>query len=159
MSVCEIFISLIIGIISGGISSFFVSVYLQKHWNAKEELAEAERIKQKHREDFEKEKQIFHRYIERIRAELFLAYKSGDYDYVFRTIEEEPVQKIFEELSDESKREISEIRKHIGELRDALLLEELDENNYKTKSGMLYKYSVQVLKFKLKEDDDVETHG
>ncbi|MEY8367761.1 hypothetical protein AALA24_03225 [Anaerovoracaceae bacterium 42-11] len=158
MSVCEIVISLIIGIISGGISSFFVSVYLQKRWNEKEKLAEAERMKQKNREDFEKEKQIFHRYIERIRSELLLAYKSCDYDYVFRTIEDEPIRKTFNKLSDNSDIEFKQIGCYIKNLREDLENKKLDEDGYKAKSGMLFKYSVQVLKFQLKEDDDIESY-
>ena len=76
---------LIIGLVSGSISSLIVSIILKKQWDARE-LANG----------FENDKQAFARYIGKLREELLIGNKLKDYSFFLRTLEDEPIRNSFE---------------------------------------------------------------
>lgn len=137
---CDVLQNLLIGIISGLLSSFLVSMGLEKREK-----------KNEHKRRFEADKQIYSRYIQSIRLELLLAYKSSDNDCLVRVIEDEPFRESFNNLSEDSSKKNKEIQEHIQKLKGEALNGQITEEKYKVMSGKLYQYSVWILKFREKE--------
>lgn len=137
MTCCEIITNILIGIISGLISGFLTSVWLKKHWDKKEI-----------EEQFEMEKQTYERYLQRIREEILIGEKLNDYSYVLRTIENEPIRKTFNQLDENSRKSIVEIQKCIKKLKNEI---EIGNGNFEVTKGMLFKYQMDVLKYRRKD--------
>lgn len=133
--VIDIIRDVVIGLVSGGVSSWIVSYFLKKKWD-----------KQQHQISFERDKQIYHRYIERIRFELLTAQKSGDYDFVIRTIEDEPIRESFDNLSKESSEEIRSISDYLSELKEEVSSGAIGEKRFKIINSKLFQFSVHILK-------------
>ena len=135
----------IIGLISGGISSWIVSIILKRRWDKKQKQIDIEYKKQKLREEFENDKQLFCRYLLGIRSELFLAKKAGDYDFVIRAIDNEPFRRSFEYLSPKNSDEVLEIIGFLHDIKQAISTSEVTNLQYSEWYGKLYQYSVNVL--------------
>ena len=133
---CSILENLVIGIISGAISSYLVSLHL----NRIEKKRKAE-------QDFKDDMQTYHRWILRVRNELEIAQRIGDSSSLLRAIEEEPVLKSFENLSEQSI-EVKRVTDHfIRALADQNGSQVCADNKFKRDMGMLYKYSVDALMY------------
>ena len=132
---CETIRDIIIGLISGAISSLIISVILKKYWD-----------NQEHKKRFLADKQVYSRYIQTIRVELLLASKTEDYDFLVRAIDDEPIRESFNMLSDQSKASIDEISTFLNELKNEALSQRIPPERYKVLNSKLFQYSVWVLK-------------
>ena len=141
LKMCNIFLNVSIGLITGVVSSFVVSVILKKYWDSQEV-----------KKQFDLDKQNYCRYIQNIRLELLLAYKNGNgyYDYLIRVIDDPPIRDTFENLTDESKNTTHEISNYIDDIKKKISDDsyKMSENEYKRTYGMLFKYSVDALKLR-----------
>lgn len=124
---------LFIGTLAGIISAAIVNIYC----HCKE-----------HKRSFENDKQLYCRYIQIIRVELFLAFKNNDYDGVILAIENEPIRNTFGYLSDNSIKAIHETQNYISNLKNMLMEENIhiSEGKYKEIRSKLYQYTVAALK-------------
>ena len=133
---CEYIENFLIGLVSGIVSSAIVTVV----FSFKEK-------KRKRKQGFNDDVQTFHRWILRIRNELEIAYKYGDVTFLKRTIEDEPIFNYFDDLTDESVKVKTEITEFVKNLVDIYSSTQIDEKHFKSDSGLLFKYSVDSLKF------------
>lgn len=133
---CSILENLVIGIVSGAISSYLVSLHL----NRIEKKRKAE-------QDFKDDMQTYHRWILRVRNELEIAQKIGDSSSLLRAIEEEPILNSFENLSEQSIEVKKATDKFIHSLADQNGSHVCEDNKFKCDMGKLYKYSVEALKY------------
>ena len=76
---------ILIGLLSGMLSSWLVSECLKKKWDKEQQI-----------KDFENDKQNYERYLGRLRYELFLGNKMKDYSFFLRAFEEEPIRNTFQ---------------------------------------------------------------
>lgn len=140
MRICEILVNILIGLVTGGVSGFFVSITLQKHLD-----------KQQFKRDFEMDKQNFERYLEDIRLELRLA-KCENYDEIIRVIETEPIRETFTHLQICDQKTLHNIIEYINEIKNYILdnPDYIDANSKKIQ-GKLFAFRIAVMKF---ETDD-----
>ena len=131
----DIIIGLVTGIVSGVLSSIMVNVF---------------RDAQEHRRNFENEKQLYSRYIQHIKLELYLAYKNDDYDGSILTIGEEPLRNFFNKLSKESREELDKIYNNIDNWKSEIVKGNytMSEKEYRDKSNELSRYVLTILKLK-----------
>jgi len=123
---CDIFENLMIGVISGLLSSTIVTIvftYLDK--------------KEKQFQGFKNDIQIFHRWILRIRNELEIAYKYKDISSLRRAIEDEPILPYFNGLSSESISAKTEATEYIRTLVNEYDMNDVEENKFKADMGKL----------------------
>ena len=139
--VCEgIIKDLVIGLVSGGISSWLVSIALKRYWDAKEL-----------EKQFERDKQAFARYIDKLREELLIGSKMEDYSFFLRTLDDEPIRFSFTKLDDESIVNAREIRIFLDNLKDKFEGKTiLTEAERKSINSKLFKYKMDIIRFKMK---------
>ncbi|WP_028506205.1 hypothetical protein [Ruminococcus sp. FC2018] len=134
---CDVICNILIGLLSGIVSSGIVTIAYDKKTK-----------KIEHERNFNADKQVYHRYILSIRNELFFAYKNNDYENLIRTIENEPIRDSFTNLDDESHKSIGEISNFISQMKERILSTgySMKEKDYKIYNGKLFQYSVHALK-------------
>ncbi|MBP3519964.1 MAG: hypothetical protein J6J87_01305 [Oscillospiraceae bacterium] len=136
---CEILRDGLIGLISGIISSTVVTICFSIRDK-----------KRREKEGFGEDVQTFHRYLLRIRSELDISYRLGDYSSIIRAIEAEPILYYFDNLSETSAKEKREISDFVESLKEKYGNEK-DNNILKAEiikdSSTLFRYSIDVLKF------------
>ena len=135
-SMFEILENLMIGIVSGVLSSALVTIVFT-HRDKKE----------KQLQGFKDDVQRFHRWILSARNELEIAYKYKDISFLKRTVEDEPILPYFDGLSDESVSAKIEATDYIRSLVDKYASNNVEENQFKADMGKLFKYSLNALKY------------
>lgn len=147
--ICDLLRDLLIGLVSGGLSSWAVSAYLGKKQKEETERQKAVEKKQAQKVAFDRDKQMFHRYLLQVRTELFLAYKNGDYDFLTRTLEDEPIRETFENLGEKEQTTMREIANLFQKLKQlANEKDAISQNDYDKCAKELLKYSIDILRFK-----------
>ena len=141
MTLCEIALNVGIGLFTGLLSGYVVSVALKKKWD-----------KEQQKSDFEADKQRYERFLGEIQCELRLANKPEDCARISRKIECEPVRETFEFLDAASEKQQSEIGSYIKKLGDDSeknpdkVLDNAEKNCRK-----LVQYRNQILRYKMGE--------
>lgn len=133
---CEVLHDLVIGFSSGILSSYVVSKYFV--------CKEARKAKE---QGFKDDMQTYHRWILRIRNELEISRRIGDFSSFYRAIEEEPILHYFGNLSEQSIHSKQEASRYIHSLREKYSQSSFDEEQFKRDMGMLFKYSVDALRY------------
>lgn len=144
MTFCDVILNLLIGLSSGIVSSWLVTIIYNK------------RIKKiQAKEKFKRDIQTFHRYILMVKKAVAIAYSTKDKTFLEIMVEDEPILYNFENLKDNNKEKKKEIIDYIKNIIDKFnKTDNIDETNYKAILGILYKYSVEVLKFKENKEEN-----
>lgn len=133
---CELLHDLLIGFVSGVLSSCIVSKYFA--W--KDKCKEIEK-------GFKDDVQTYHRWILRVRNELEISRRIGEFSSLYRAIEEEPILDYFKNLNENSLKNKQESAQYIRSLRDKYSRSSFNDEQFKYDMGMLFKYSVDALRY------------
>lgn len=139
MSLCDVLINFAIGIGSGLLSGFISSICLKKRWDRIEKGKK-----------FESEKQIYSRYLNDIRNEIAIGKRLNDYTFVLRSIENEPIREMFDELDALSQQSITEISRYVRNLKEIFEEEINSDSQIMEVQSQLLKYRLEVLKYRKK---------
>lgn len=140
----EYLINALIGIVTGALSSWIVTIMFNK---------KAEKML------FDREKQIYSRFIEKVRTELEASKEKENIDMVIRTINEQPYLETFSNLNDDSIAITQEIGEILDEINVNFRRKKFDRQRISHWNSRLLKHQIKVLKFKIKTNKEKNKNG
>ncbi len=127
-------LSIVIGVVSGVISGIIVNVFSSVYHFDK---------------DFENDKQVYMRWLDRIRASLEKSYDKNDYSDVLLLIADEPIRETFVFLKAECKESAEKISESVETLKWKIIKSQtgITEDTIKRHKAELYKLKSEVISY------------